>query len=69
MNGSGFPCGASKKETDKGERIVRTYREQSSKYIKKDCNRRFRRNSKFNMIVTRKRNIQRKATEFWWEYS
>lgn len=65
---SGFPCGASKKETDRGEHIVRAWRGQRSKCIKKNCNRRFRRNNKLNMIVTRNRNIQHRATEFWHEY-
>ena len=38
-------------------------------YIKKSCNRRFRRNGKLNMLTGRERSLYRKATEFWWEYT
>ena len=46
----------------------KVWRGQRSKYIKKRCNRRFRQNNKFNTIVSSNKGINRKATEFWWDY-
>jgi hypothetical protein len=51
-------------ELDKAVRYKRQWRGKASKGIKKECNRKFRRNK---TEVSRKGNNYRKATEFWWE--
>ena len=59
----GYSC-----NKDEAIRLKRSWRGKRSKFIKKNCNRKFRRSSKLNMIVSRHKNIMHKATEFWWEY-
>ena len=49
-------------------RLVKMTRGHRSKCIKKYCNKLFRRNKTFNMVVTNVRSYNRKATEFWHEY-
>ncbi len=60
---AGYPAGAWY-DDDKG-RYVRYYRGQRSSWIKKQCNRKFRRS--YGMCSA-KRGAYRKYTEFWWEY-
>ena len=56
------------RKTSSGTITVREWRGQRSKFIKRACNRKFRRSNKLNMIVSRHRSIHHKTTEFWWEY-
>ena len=49
-------------------RLKRYWRGQRSHYIKKECNRRFRRSNKLNKIYGKQRGLYRRALEFWWEY-
>lgn len=49
-------------------RYKRCYRGKRSSYIKKMCNRKWRRSSKLNMLSSRAKSLNRKATEFWYEY-
>ena len=65
---SWYPCVAYEKETSSGTITVREWRGQRSKLIKRACNRKFRRCNKLNMIVSRKRALHHRVTEFWWEY-
>ena len=64
-----YPSGASIEESGAGKEYARRYyRGLRSKYIKKECNRQFRRSSKLNMLVMSARGGYRRVTEFWWEY-
>ena len=49
-------------------RAVRYWRGMRSHRIKKYCHRRFRRNPNLRMLISNKRSLHRKATEFWYEY-
>ena len=49
-------------------RVLRYWRGKRSHQIKKYCHRRFRRNPNLKMLVSNKRSLHRKSTEFWWEY-
>ncbi len=64
---NGYPSAVYKKENEDGsERLVRFWRKQSSKGIKKRCNRLFRRKNDFEH--TGKRGVLKRVTEFWLEY-
>ncbi len=58
--GNGYPNGVWWNE--RKERFVRVYRTQSSKHIKKNCNKRLRKKDVGNF------GNYKKATEFWHNY-
>ena len=49
-------------ERDEAVYMKRYYRRRESRWLKKQCNRKFRREG----IVTSSRGAQHKITEFWW---
>ena len=59
-------CSGAYETTDyKGRPFIKRYwRGQRSKWIKKKCNKRFRRTQE----VSRQRGVYRKYSEFWWDY-
>lgn len=60
-----WPSGAYETEDYKGRPFIKRYwRGQRSKWIKKKCNKRFRRTQE----VSRERGAYRKYSEFWWDY-
>lgn len=64
-----WPGGATIKEKDNGkEYVVALHRGRRSRYLKKLCNRHFRRSSKLGLLVMSEKGAYRKLTEFWWEY-
>ena len=58
---SGCPAGAT--FDDDRNCVMRTYKGKYATWVKRVCNRKFRRTN----IVSRSRCIQRKYTEYWWE--
>ncbi len=61
-----FPSGVSKRTNDRGaEYYTRFYRGHASKYLKEQCNRKFRRCSDLDSFS--QKGLYRKHTEFWWE--
>ena len=53
-------------EKDEAVRIKRFWRGKRSRLIKKNCNRQFRRQKALRMLISNKRGLYRKSTEFWW---
>ena len=68
--GGSYPVDENGERCERTEaiRYKRFWRAKMSKQVKKRCHRRFRRSGKLNMLSGSQKSLNRKATEFWWEF-